>query len=303
MLPNEVMRAAILFFASVVVLSGSAAHALTTNLVPVADTSVHASFPDNNFGGGTSFTSGHGNIGTTATRALLRFDIASRIPAGATINGATLTLTVINVNGPDSTFMLHRLLASWGEGNGSDRSIGSPATPGEATWNNRLAPSTAWATPGGDFVLTASASQAVVGFGAQSFSSDGLAADMQLWLDNPGTNFGWLLLSDAEAVSGTIRRFAGRLDPNTPPQLVVDYTPAASPATPPVLTNLVRIGDEFIFSFDAESNRTYVVEFRDSLTAGDWSAMTTNPAQPAAATLHVTNVISSDQRLFRVRTP
>lgn len=278
----------------------------TTNLALVADTSILAFFPDSNFGGGTSFISGGRNStgGGGPSRALLRFDIAAHLPAGATINSAQLTVTVLNVNGPNSTFDLHRVLAQWGEGNGDDRT-GSPAQAGTATWNHRLVSDSAWSTAGGDFEGTASGSQLVDSFGNYSFSAPGMAADVQLWLDNPGANFGWLLRSQAEDTAGTVRRFAGRGAVVNSPQLVIDYSlsPPPPPVVPPVLSGPTQVGNEIQFSFNAQSNRTYAVEFRDTLGNANWNVLTNIPALSEDATIHVTNGITSNERYFRARTP
>ena len=277
----------------------------TTNLALVADTSMLSFFPDNNFGGGTTFTAGGRNPtgGGGPSRALLRFDIAAHLPAGATINSAQLTLTVNTANGPNSTFDLHRVLAAWGEG-GGDPGPGSPAAAGEATWTHRLAPDTAWSSAGGDFQGTASASQPVAGLGDYTFSAAGMAADVQMWLDNPASNFGWLVRSQDETTAGTIRRFAGRLAAANTPRLVIDYSLTAPPlpAVPPVLSGLVQVGNEIQFSFNAQSNRAYAVEFRDTLGVTNWSVLTNIPALPEDATIHVTNGITGSERYFRART-
>jgi hypothetical protein len=280
-----------------------AARGETTNLTAVADTSLHLFFPDFNFGGGTSITSGGRNMGGHA-RALLRFDIAAHLPPGANINSAQLTLTaIVNVNGPGSTFDLHRVLAGWGEGRGDDRT-GSAALAGEATWNHRLATSTAWSSAGGEFQAAASGSQQVAGLGSYVFSGTGMAADVQSWLDDPGANFGWLLRSQTETTLGTIRRFAGRTALADVPQLVIDYTTSAPPpAVPPVLSSPVRVGNEIQFSFNAQSNRTYAVEFRDTLGVTNWSVLTNIPALPADVTIHITNGVTGNERYFRARTP
>jgi hypothetical protein len=275
--------------------------AATINLNPSADTSLHSAFPNSNFGGGTTFTSGGRNMGGTA-RALLQFDIAGNIPAGATINSAALTLTVTAVNGPGSTFELRRILAAWGEGTGQP-GMGSPATAGEATWNHRLAPDTAWSNAGGDFGSTTNASQVIAGAGPYSFASEDLAADVQQWLDDPETNFGWLLRSQSESTPGTIRRFAGRLDSINPPVLEINYTLPVSPATPPRLFDVALVDSQIRFSFNAESNRTYTVDFRDTLGTTNWSELTSFPAEPADTTIHITNDVAGDERYFRAWTP
>lgn len=282
----------------------------TTNLALVADTTLHSAFPDNNFGGSTTFTSGGGRISGAAgqSRTLLRFDIAAHLPAGAKINSAQLTLTVSIVSDLNSTFNLHRVLAAWGEGGGSPGSVpgqGTPAAAGEATWTHRLAPNTGWSGAGGDFQGTASGSRLVAGLGSYTFSAPGMATDVQMWLDNPAANFGWLLRSQAETTAGTIRRFAGRASPANAPQLVIDYSLSTPlpPAVLPVLSGPAQVGNEIRFSFNAQSNRTYAVEFRDMLGVTNWSVLTNIPALPEDAMVHITNGISGSARYFRARTP
>jgi hypothetical protein len=205
----------------------------TISLQPVADTTLQATFPDSNFGDGTTFTVGGRRHGGR-TRALMLFDIANNLPAGATITSASLTVTVIGVpsGGVNSTFDLNRLTASWGEGSGTDHG-GSPAGAGAATWNNRQGSSgSAWTTPGGDFVAAASASRAINGSGGFTFTSTtSLVGDVQSWLNNPANNFGWLMRSESETTATTIRRFASRDDSANSPLLTINYTLVPEPGT------------------------------------------------------------------------
>lgn len=271
----------------------------STTLVPVADTTLHEAFPDNNFGGGSTFTAGGRNMGGRA-RALLKFDPAGALPPGATVLSATLTLTVTAVNGPESVFDLHRILADWGEGSGSDFSSGSPGGAGEATWNNRLGPGTPWSTAGGDFASTPSASTLIGAQGQYSFSTPGMVNDLQSWLAQPLGNFGWLLRSEDEQTAGTIRRFAGRLDANNPPRLQIVFT---VPVAPPQLTD-VRLTNGLIeFTFNALSNRFYRIEARNSLTNGAWTTVTNFPAQPVDTLWHFSAPVAAPQRYFRAVTP
>lgn len=294
------MRAALLCIALSV--GGHFAHADSTNLVPVADTSLHEEAPDNNLGSGPSLTAGGRNQGGR-TRALLRFDIAGNLPAGAVISSASLTVRVTNANGPDSTFALHPVLAAWNEGSGSDMGSGTPAAPGETTWNHRLAPDTAWVAAGGDFSPAASATQVIGLAGNYTFSGAGLAAIVQAWLDQPGTNFGWLLLSQDENTLGTIRRFTSRGDLLAPPVLAITYSTSTPPPEPPNLFDVNLVGDHLRFSFNGEAGRSYTVFFRDSWNSGNWDVLTNIPALSGNATLHITNPISGDARFFRARTP
>jgi len=285
---------------------GPAAHPLradVTNLIAVADTTLQEAFPNNNLGSGpTILAGGRGQGGST--RGLLRFELSGNLPAGATVNSATLTLTVTATpfGGGNSTFDLHRVLGGWGEGGGSDRGGGTLAQVGEASWNERLSPDTAWSTPGGDFAAAASATQGVAGDGAYSFTSAALAADVQSWCNQPASNFGWLLRSEAETTPATIRRFASRTDISHPPVLTINYTAPVSPL-PPTIFGVALAENQIRFAFIAQSNRPYAVEFRDAITNGNWNVLTNIPAQSANWMVQTTNTVSSNERYFRIRTP
>jgi hypothetical protein len=209
-------------------LPGLAARATIADFTAIADTSLIASSPDNNTGGNDFLSAGNG--GGSPRRALIQFDLAS-LPAGAIVNAATLTLTVPSGNtGNPSSFDLFRVLGSWGEGTNTGSS-GTAAEPGDATWNSRFQGSLLWNTPGGDYATTTSATTFVSGLGVYTWSSTRLAADVQLWAGNSSTNFGWILISQAEDVSSSARRFGSREDPPNAPVLAIDYTTIPEPST------------------------------------------------------------------------
>ena len=62
-----------------------AAFSETVILTPAADTTLHQKFPDHNIGGHFDFAAGGVGSGER-TRALLRFDLNGKVPAGATIH-------------------------------------------------------------------------------------------------------------------------------------------------------------------------------------------------------------------------
>ena len=197
----------------------------TVNLHPVADTTLQEAFPNNNFGDGLTFQAGGRRQGGR-TRGLMQFDIASAIPGGSIITSASLTLNVVATpsGGFNSIFDLNRVLAAWGQGNGSDHG-GSVALAGQATWNQRMNSIASWTTPGGDFSATVSGSRSVTGNGAYTFSSTAnMVGDVQSWLDSPANNFGWLLRSDSETTPTSIRRFGSLDDGALAPSLTVVYT-------------------------------------------------------------------------------
>jgi hypothetical protein len=55
--------------------------------------------------------------------------------------------------------------------------------------------------------------------------------------------------------------------------------------------------------FQAVSNVTYTVEYRDSLSTGTWNPLTTVSAAPTNRTVMLTNVVPTPPRFYRVRMP
>lgn len=224
----------------------------TASVTIAEDTFINSGDPGHNAG-----ATGWLDAGTDGTggvrRGLLRFDLAG-IPAGSTITSAVLQLTVVKVpasNPVGSTFDLFRLRASWNQGT-KGGSNGAPATAGEATWNARVQGTANWTTPGAksDAMATASASTAV---GAAqnakySWSGPGLVADVQLWVNNPSQNFGWLLTSRAESTLRSVRGFVSREGGANAGSLVVGYTPPPPPNSPPVVFILSPAADVTLVS-------------------------------------------------------
>ena len=133
-------------------------------------------------------------------RGVLAFDIAGHVPAGSTITAVSLSMNMsMTPLETARTVELHKLLADWGEGTSHapvEEGDGAPATPNDATWRHRFFDTIFWTNEGGDFSATVSASQSVGGIGQYTWSSAQMVADVQSWLDNPGSNFGWLVLGD-----------------------------------------------------------------------------------------------------------
>lgn len=282
---------------------------VVTNLNPVADTSLFESSPDNNLGSWTDIP-----VGTTAgtsgpplrSRGLMRFDF-SQIPANAIVTSAALTLQLVKKPSPGvgATIGLNRMLRGWAEGTGNFQN-GSPAATGEVTWNDEALPSTPWTAPGAavgtDFVATASASVAVDLLGTYTLTSTpALVADVQMWLKDSGTNFGWMLLCQEEATAATARRFGSRESTNQP-VLTLQYS-LPSQATPPTLSSPVLAGNQLQFSFNAQSNLSYTVEVRKLLVTGSWSVLTNIAPLPSDAVVTVSDPITNTTSCYRVRTP
>ena len=137
---------------------------------------------------------------------MIAFDIAGNIPAGATIDSVSLMLRVSSDNG----------------GSGGS---GTSAEGGDATWVHTFFDTARWATRGGDFSDTISASVSVGGVGSYTWdSTDQMVADVQSWLDDPSSNFGWLL-KGKEGVRSA-KKLASRENSRAGdrPVLVVEFT-------------------------------------------------------------------------------
>ena len=178
-------------------------------------------------------------------RALIAFDVAGNLSTGATITGVALTLNKSRGSTDAHTVSLHRLLADWGEG-ASDaprgEGSGTAAAPGDATWLHRFFDTATWATRGGDFADSPSASTPVADTGKYIWASEQMVAEVQAWLDDPASNFGWILVGN-EDQPRTIKRFDSKENPDAAnrPRLTVEFsastpTPEPTPTRTPVPT-------------------------------------------------------------------
>jgi len=179
----------------------------------------------------------HMFVGTTNNgflrRALIAFDIAGNIPAGSTIETVVLTLNMSRTSAAASaiTVDLRAATQDWGEGTSvanAEEGAGAPATPGDATWLHAFFDTQFWNLQGGDVVTTPSSTISVDQPGTYSWSDAGMVTDVQGWLDQPATNFGWGLVATAfEHLPETAKRFDTRenADPTAQPVLAVTYLP------------------------------------------------------------------------------
>ena len=184
-------------------------------------------------GAGQHLFTGRSGIGFVM-RGLLRFDVAGSVPAGATIDSVSLQMNASRGLNFPQDISIHSVLADWGEGTSDapgEEGGGTVATAGDATWIHTFNPGSLWTNPGGDFDAAPSATTTVLGLGLVTWSSTpAMIANAQLWLDNPGSNYGWLLQGD-ESTNMTAVRFDSREnpDPALRPMLTIEYTSAPAP--------------------------------------------------------------------------
>jgi hypothetical protein len=224
--------------AALVLLVAVSAHADVVQLSCDRDNTLYESATGalSNGTGPTMFAGRTAQASNSRRRAVLHFDVAGALPAGAAIVSATLALQMSQAGTPGAQAIeLHRVLFDWGEGTsnaGPSGGTGAPAATNDATWKHRFFPATNWTALGGDFAVAASAAQSVGVEGPYAWgSTPGMVADIQAWLDTPATNAGWLLLGN-EAVASSVKRFDTReaVDPLVRPVLTITYD-RGTPAT------------------------------------------------------------------------
>ena len=210
----------------------------TATLNPSKDNTIFSELTSNSDAGG-KLTSGRTNVGNLR-RALLGFNVAGQLPAGAVVTSAQLTLNLNQTTATTNASMsLYRLSQDWGEGTsdplGNAGGAGVAATVGDATWTARFYDPTSptlWSTAGGSYNASSS-STATVGTTAGQYlwTSALLATDAQGWVNTPATNFGWVLVGD-EVSNQSARRFDSREGAaNVRPALALNYNPVLPPLT------------------------------------------------------------------------
>ncbi|MCG8460560.1 MAG: DNRLRE domain-containing protein, partial [Holophagales bacterium] len=178
--------------------------------------------------------------GNAPKRALFRFDLAA-VPPGSLIQEAELTLFMSRTIVSGMRNELYRVTTSWSEGPsdpGGQEGLGEASLPGDTTWIHTHFDTAFWASPGGDFVATPSADRLVSDQGFYTWgSTPEMVADVQLWLDDPASNHGWVMIGP-ESFFMSAKRFDSRenSNPDRRPRLrVVFRSPVADPTEVPVL--------------------------------------------------------------------
>jgi hypothetical protein len=161
---------------------------------------------------------GQGPATISIRRGLVEFNVANYIPAGATITSVSMSMLDIRGLNGAPTISLHCVTQAWTQGTSYfPGGSGAPSTTGDVTWYyssynaSNPSKSTPWTTPGGSFSSTVSGSAVDSDTnGTEELvtwnSTQQMVADVQSWLNNPSTNYGWLLQGD-EAEGQTAKRY------------------------------------------------------------------------------------------------
>jgi hypothetical protein len=160
-------------------------------------------------------------------RALLAFDVAAQIPPGSRITRVSLTMNVSQTISGPMPVTLHRVSANWGEGTSNAGSAGdgagAPSTTNDATWVHTFFPDRRWTNAGGDFTAAADATGSAAS-GNSVWEGGTMIARVQEWLDQPASNFGWIVIGN-EVGQATAKRFDSREVPNATsrPSLTIEF--------------------------------------------------------------------------------
>lgn len=202
-------------------------NAITDTLSAEADNTLY----EDNSGGfsngsGNYFFAGKTNIGYKR-RGLIRFAADTKIPPGAVITGVTLRLYMSRTISLSETVSLHKVTAEWGEGASvalGNEGSGTSPEQNDATWIHSRYPDVFWNNPGGDYSAAASAVSSINSTGYYSWSSSQMISDVQNWINNPCTEYGWILIGN-EVTTANSKRFDTRENfiAANRPVLIVQY--------------------------------------------------------------------------------
>ena len=139
--------------------------------------------------------------------ALFKFNL-NRIPAGAQIVEATLSVYHRDGNDPDVPITAHRITNSW--------------TEDDVTWEKRDSGQN-WDTPGGDFDPNAVATTLVGTDGKMRYEWE-LTDLVQGWLNGRYENYGVALRTQAPGIFGERFDTSDHADPTHHPRLTITYS-------------------------------------------------------------------------------
>ena len=162
------------------------------------------------------------NGGNLRRRGAIAFDL-STIPTNAVISGVSLTMSLVRGNGGNTPVELHRFTQNWGEGTSNGGPQGAPSTPNDVTWLHTFYNGGFWTNEGGDFDPALSSSQLVGSSGTVTWTgTPQMLADVQGWVNNPASNFGWILIGN-EVSTSTAKEFSSK-EGSTAPSLSVTFS-------------------------------------------------------------------------------
>ena len=170
---------------------------------------------------------------TNAALALFKFDL-DRVPAGARIDGAWLSVYHRDGNDVDVPVSAHRITSAWVED--------------EVTWNDRDSTNT-WDNPGGDYdagtVSTTLVGKTGPGAGPQRYEWD-ITSLVRGWVNGSYSNHGVVLRTEEPGTFGERFDTSDHADPGRHPRLNISYSCPCGEVcmTPRGAGRIALIGDD-----------------------------------------------------------
>lgn len=182
----------------------------TIRIRPYADNTLYEDPVDTlSNGSGIYFFSGM-TASFLIRRGLVKFSFLDFIPQCAIVTNVTLRLHMSKTISGNKTVELRKVSEDWGAGLSDapgEEGYGAFAEPGDATWYHTFYNDQFWSRDGGLYANTVTASNSVGGVGYYTWGSNTqMVNDVQSWVDDPSSNFGWLVLGD-ESTNTTAKRF------------------------------------------------------------------------------------------------
>ena len=168
-----------------------------------------------------------GNNNSGKRRSVIAFDLTS-VPDDAELEDVQLILYCNSASGSAVPVTLQKLLQDWGEGSSQasgNEGNGAPATTGDATWIHTFYNGSFWTSTGGSYSPTVSASVNVAGQNNfYTWTSAQMVTDVASWINDPVSNFGWILRGDESSTSNT-KRFSSTQNGTVSnrPRLIIEY--------------------------------------------------------------------------------
>ena len=234
-------------------------------------------------GAGEHFFAGATNT-SDIRRGLIAFNIASSVPAGATVTAVALTLHMSRSQPGTRIVQLRRVLADWGEGASNalqEEGAGTTPATGDATWIHRFFNTSLWTTPGGDFSATISATSSIGDTGSYTWTSTAqMVGDVQGWLNTPANNFGWILIG-AESTAAASKRFDAHEIATVAfrPSLSVTYTTTSGVGQAETVPAIFSLAQNYPNPFNPSSVIGYQLPVGGHVTLKVYDALGRNVAK------------------------
>jgi hypothetical protein len=199
-------------------------------------------------------------------RALVYFPISDVIPAEAQIDSVILSLTLTKSGSGNQDISIYRVTSNWGEGASNAGTArdgdGAASQSDDATWIHTFYNSEQWNQAGGDYVENASATISIPNTNKAYFwgSTTQMVSDVQSWLDNPESNFGWIVIGN-ESANKTTKKFASRENSteSSRPSIAVFYSQPNAISNQPAIAQSYSISQNYPNPFNPETRIDYFV--------------------------------------------